>query len=496
MIVKVEEDGLTQNKCFINCRMVLYDIFIFGVHTSSMLSNNVSIIFVYNSTVANELLSTSFMTLSDHVDRRGCNKSITLILQPIEQRSCPQFPSASQSKGKPITHIPVFTEYGGMDAQILFQDDMLTAIHDFSEEVFNGRNFSMKYSTYSKEAFHGTVMYTMDDQLTQCTSPSPMQFASKRAVIRSLQHRNDSREIYVVGTLTTSAARLFATSDGLTKCLLNLLSLTALHRIYLNIPWSYGIRQKTKAIDVPERLVALANRTNGRLRILRCEDYGPATKLLPLLNLPVDELPMDSILITFDDDRMYTVNGVESLVRHSLAKPDTAITIAAWSISILSAHGIRGKRNGPTFHSQIRPPKVEGQQFKTAGYVDLVLGFYGVAYRKYFFANHSELFDYGAHPHFSANCAWVDDIWFSGHLERLGIPKFTIGNVEDSRADITDLNHVGALSKDHGESVKQNHDNVICAESMREVWGIWGNQQRNIPNQPAKLRHKVTYPST
>ena len=76
--------------------------------------------------------------------------------------------------------------------------------------------------------------------------------------------------------------------------------------MYLNIPWAYGIRKKSENIVIPEALLSYMEMSNGRLRILRSVDYGPATKLLPTLLLPDDELPQNSIIITFDDDRIYT----------------------------------------------------------------------------------------------------------------------------------------------------------------------------------------------
>jgi hypothetical protein len=61
----------------------------------------------------------------------------------------------------------------------------------------------------------------------------------------------------------------------------------------------------------------------------------------------------------------------------------------------------------------------------------------------------------------------------SGHLERLNVPRYVIGKVANSRADITPLSNVAALSLDQGESVKQNYDNVFCAEGLKNVFGIW-----------------------
>lgn len=489
---------IIEPSCLEYCRKIVFDIMDLEIGLS--VAYNASGIVLFNSTVNKELVSTTILALSDdpYYNNRS-HDTIKLFLKPMDQFQCNSLSSLIY-KDKHTISIKIFSEQEILQAFYILSPSTTSSISKYSDTRFDGRNTTIKFFSHARESFHGKVDRSRPvDVLTSTCRPANVGLSrGLRNVVgeapeasRSLQlQRNETSEVIVVGTLTTSASRLSSTSNALEKCLLNLLSLSLIHRVYLNIPWSYGLRTQTPNVTVPPHLQALVDQSKGRLRILRCDDYGPATKLLPLLQLSDSELPLDSILITFDDDRMYTPNGVASLVQHSLSKPDTAITIAAWNIGILSAGGIRGKRNGPTFHSHIRPNRVEGLQFRSEGYVDLVLGFYGVAYRKYFFANNqSELFDYSAHPNFAKHCAWVDDVWFSGHLERLGVPKFTIGNVADSRADITDLNNVGALSKDHGESVKQNHDNVLCAEAMREVWGIWGSQLPKQHGQTAKIRH-------
>lgn len=278
----------------------------------------------------------------------------------------------------------------------------------------------------------------------------------------------------VVGSMTTTPSR-FLQFKGFFETINGLLAIEMLDRLYLNIPWSYGLRSKASNVTIPSEVMELMTKSQGKLRIVRCRDYGPSTKLLPLILLSSDELPSDTMIITFDDDRKYGPQVVKALVAEAQRRPKEVITIAAWPITILSSHGKRGKPGGPNFRSKL-PTASEGVQYVRAGRVDLILGFYGVLYRKSFFSNpfQTELFDYEKTPEFMNHCAWVDDIWFSGHLERLNIGKYVIGNVDATRSDITDLSNVNALSLEKGESVKQNHDNVLCAEAMRKVFGIWG----------------------
>jgi hypothetical protein len=294
------------------------------------------------------------------------------------------------------------------------------------------------------------------------------------------QNISNNSHVMVVGSLTTTLSRLQHVNGGFGRTLDHLLNIKYLHRIYINIPWSYQLRESIQNITLPLELLQKVQQSHGKLVILRCQDYGPSTKLLPTLSLPEDILPSDSIIITFDDDRLYTPLSVFTLIQHSILLPHSVITIAAWSILILSSNGVRGQRNGPVFRSKI-PPQVEGMQYRKAGYVDLILGFYGVAYRKRFFTSPTidcELYNYKAMKEFITHCAWVDDIWFSGHLERLNVSKYVVKPAPkvEIRADVTRLSNMKALSLDKGktdEQIKQNHDNVLCADAMRKKYGIW-----------------------
>jgi len=286
----------------------------------------------------------------------------------------------------------------------------------------------------------------------------------------------------VFGTMTTGPTRLSRANSSLGRTLRRILSFSLIDVLYLNIPYFYGVRMNVSHVAVPKPLLEMERNYSGRFRILRCKDYGPATKLLPLLLLPNSTVPHEAMILTFDDDRMYTEGAVTALVRAGRERPDSVITIAAWGIHMFSAGGSRGKKFGPVFGSAI-PPGTEGKQYHRKGPVDLLLGFYGVLYRKRFLAGEADVFDYTAHRSFQEHCAWVDDVWFSGHLERLGVPRYCVGDAPDIRADITDLSNMQALSLDRGVSVRQNHDNVLCAEAMAIVYGIW-KHPKTLGRQP------------
>lgn len=60
--------------------------------------------------------------------------------------------------------------------------------------------------------------------------------------------------------------------------------------------------------DVPDWVSEYDN-----LKVVRCEDYGPATKVIPLLDMDVED---DARIIIFDDDCVYPKNNVELLNKH------------------------------------------------------------------------------------------------------------------------------------------------------------------------------------
>ena len=147
-----------------------------------------------------------------------------------------------------------------------------------------------------------------------------------------------------------------------------------------------------------------------------------------------------------------------------MQRPNTVITVAAWPISILSSNGKRGKQGGPNFYSTL-PSGKEGIQYLKSGPIDLILGFYGVAYRKHFFYKSLQidplLFSYAKRPEFATHCTYVDDIWFSGHLERLRVPRYVIGKVDDSKAGVTPLTNVDALSLDQGLTTYSYYPTIL-----------------------------------
>jgi len=74
------------------------------------------------------------------------------------------------------------------------------------------------------------------------------------------------------------------------------------------IYWFYPKFSKRFQIEYPEVPEWVSEYKN--LKVIRCEDHGPATKIIPLLDMDIDP---ESKIIIFDDDSEYPNNNVELL---------------------------------------------------------------------------------------------------------------------------------------------------------------------------------------
>lgn len=149
--------------------------------------------------------------------------------------------------------------------------------------------------------------------------------------------------------------------------------------------------------EVPEGLSDL-------VRVVRCEDYGPGTKLLGALSAG---LPDDTIIVTIDDDIDYEEHVLEKLVESALAHPDAAIGFSGWNVERL----LYENEFELAYEEKGGIPLGERR-------VNILEGYRGVAYRRSFFAAGIESLYELSHDAF-----FVDDVWISGYLAQRGVPK-------------------------------------------------------------------------
>mmetsp|Transcript_11243 Transcript_11243/g.47959 ORF Transcript_11243/g.47959 Transcript_11243/m.47959 type:complete len:878 (-) Transcript_11243:2223-4856(-) len=236
----------------------------------------------------------------------------------------------------------------------------------------------------------------------------------------------------VVVSFTTTPARI----DNLLPTI-NSLSVQTMqpHQIILNVP------RISKRFGVEYLIPAYLYRIPGFV-INHCDDYGPATKLLGVLDSIKDP---ETLIITIDDEYMYPANLVETLVLAHRLQPRAAFGFAG---QVIDADYSTPSRIAVRSADKWDPSKNAS--------VDILEGFLGAIYKVDFFSP--------SVYNIPADCFTTDDIWFSAHLASKNIPRiklsmpfsrpsdFETGN--DSKSNLRSNNVVGEKS------------NTRCAASL------------------------------
>ena len=179
-------------------------------------------------------------------------------------------------------------------------------------------------------------------------------------------------------TLTTIPSRI----DKIKPTLISLLDQTMkVDTIYVNIPY---FSLKGEEYIIPEWLKNLHNITINRVE----KDYGPATKLLPIL-----KKEKNAKIIVVDDDVIYGSRMVENYIKNFKGE---ALTIFGADIS----EG-KLKDEWPTY-----------LRYRSGKYVDVLMGHNSFLVTPDMFS--LDVFDYSKAP---KECLYVDDIWFSFHVK-------------------------------------------------------------------------------
>jgi hypothetical protein len=158
-------------------------------------------------------------------------------------------------------------------------------------------------------------------------------------------------------------------------------------------------RRENVEYDIPNGIA-----TSDAITILRCNDAGPATKLLPAIEREQDP---KALLVAVDDDTVYPPEFLETLLTWHRRYPDHTL-------------GYRGWRVPKTMRWE-DAPFVYGTEIRSPEPVDVVTGVWGLAVQPRFFDG--SVFDASSAP---PEAFFVDDVWFNGNLARRGVPKFVI----------------------------------------------------------------------
>ncbi|CAB9504287.1 expressed unknown protein [Seminavis robusta] len=213
-------------------------------------------------------------------------------------------------------------------------------------------------------------------------------------------HQPQPAKRRVVVSLTTTPPRIV----GIFPVLLSLERQSRVpDAIYLNVP-QYSKRFNQEYV-VPKALQKLSWLTLN----MDCEDYGPATKLIPTLEKETDP---DTLIINVDDEYIYPPDFVESLVHQHLKAPYIAFANAGQMIDTdhFSSTGVR-VRSACHYYTR--------QWKKQLAAVDILEAFQGAIFRRDFFSLESI-------KNIPSNCFGTDDIWISAELAKKGITRVRI----------------------------------------------------------------------
>ncbi|MFI5778925.1 hypothetical protein [Nocardia sp. NPDC051570] len=202
----------------------------------------------------------------------------------------------------------------------------------------------------------------------------------------------------------------------------------------LLLAWPHHSRRSGSAYPAPPRLPA-------GVEILRCEDEGPATKLLPALRTEPD-----AVLVVVDDDAIYPDTFLEDLLTAHRQVPTAAL-------------GLRGQ------HVRFGcDPRYLGHVCGTAVLdhvpVDVLMGMWG-----YLIPPGS--LDHAVHDFsgWPAEVRWQDDVWISAHLARRGVPRLVVPvrgmPIESTGAFVAALHHTVNRS---------GHNEAVAFETFTQWW--------------------------
>lgn len=235
-------------------------------------------------------------------------------------------------------------------------------------------------------------------------------------------------------------------------------------KIEINIPTEYN---KRNLGTVDKTLIP------SDLDVYECEDYGPATKLLPTLKRYAGT---DTRIIYCDDDRIYNHNWIHNLVSSSDCNPASAICDEFTSVRKVERRYHNRNRRLRKALKNIKKSLLFGRyqpcQTNNNDATDIAEGFGGVLIRPSFFPDMV----------FSIpDILWsVDDIWLSGVMTLNGTPIHWSGRClsEKSAPMTVDGHDLGrqpeALTLSQFDGFDRLSADYYALNYFQRNFGIWG----------------------
>lgn len=267
----------------------------------------------------------------------------------------------------------------------------------------------------------------------------------------------------IVFSLTSIPSRL-QYIDGTLKTLMRQSRAPA--EIRLNVPkWS---KREQASYEVPERLRKLQS-----VKIVECEDYGPATKLIP----SVLKLEPDQRILVVDDDRYYPKNLLADLERASEKEPDSAFGFCGW---IVPADLVHRPANAYTILFIKPPAPILARRIRRKRAIDILRGVSGYLVRPRFFDS-AALTDYSGAPEAAF---FVDDVWTSAQCHA---PKFVVPAKRSNYAPRRNRSFYHRTSlgwiNSSGDAV-EHRNNSIVVQHFAEVWRVGGRNPKPASGRP------------
>jgi hypothetical protein len=210
----------------------------------------------------------------------------------------------------------------------------------------------------------------------------------------------------IIGGMTTIPSRI----NDLKKTIDSIKQQTVkIDKLILTIP--YELKRNKEKYEIPKWI-----EEDEFIHIIRMNDFGPVCKLLGALEYTKEP---ETIIITFDDDTIYSDDTVKNLIIGHLIKPN-----AAFATSSLQFRMIKGN---PEFKTQY-----------IAGPTRILEGWGGALYKRSFFSK-----DINEMLPNSYHCFFSDDLIISNYLRKKSVPLIKVRRPK--KLEVRSISNIDAL---------------------------------------------------
>jgi len=259
----------------------------------------------------------------------------------------------------------------------------------------------------------------------------------------------NTRTSDILVCLTTTPSRI----DRLAPTLMSLLAQdTRALRIRVHVP--HVSKRERRVYALPAFLAEL-----DCVEVVRTDDHGPATKLLPAL---VSE-GADQALLVVDDDKLYPPGFITGFAEAAQSEKNVAWGSSGWIVP----PDLTDRPTSLLGNLLMRPPvPTKGTRIKQPKQVDILQGYSGYLVRPRFFEL-TRVFDYATAPQAAF---FVDDVWISAHLT---VPKQVLPS---TRYCFEVLRHhrlhartsISLQNRGSGDPASRN--NTIMIRHLQKAW--------------------------